>query len=127
MTAGPKKRRAARAPYRSYLPNELMKASFLAGQGYSSIDIALQIGGTTGAKIAKQLHRYGISLPRRGDDEIMQIRWSRRDQAALDKLAENRSRGAPDLVVIILRILLAEPVLFNNLLDEVEMIEDARR
>ncbi|MBN9439365.1 hypothetical protein [Bosea sp. (in: a-proteobacteria)] len=128
MTTVPatRKKRTASSPSRKYLAPELMKSAFLAGQGYTAADIALQIGGTTGAKIASQLHRYGVSLPRRGDDEIMQIRWSRRDQAALDALAENRSRGAPDLVVIILRILLAEPVLFNNLLDEVEMIEDAR-
>ena len=127
MSTRPKKRRTVNTPYRAYLPPELMKAAFLAGQGYDSVDIALQIGGTTGAKIAKQLHRYGVSLPRKGDDEIMQIRWSRRDQKALDALAETRARGSADLVVIVMRILLAEPVLFANLLDEAEMIEDARR
>jgi hypothetical protein len=104
---------------------ELMRAAFLAGQGYTAADIAVQIGNTTGAKIASQLHRHGVHTCRKGDDEIMQLRWSRRDQRALDALADKRSRSAADLVVITLRILLSEPVLFANLLDEVEMIEDA--
>ena len=78
----PKKRRTLKTPNRHYLPAEIVKAAFLAGQGVPSADIALQLGGTTGAKIAKQLHRYGVALLRKGDDEVMQIRWSRRDQRA---------------------------------------------
>ncbi len=124
--ATPGKRGKARTPSRKYLAPELMKAAFLAGQGYTAGDIALQIGNTTGAKIASQLHRHGVHTLRKGDDEIMQLRWSRRDQRALDALADKRSRSAADLAVITLRILLAEPVLFANLLEEVEMIEDAR-
>lgn len=122
----PKKRRTLKTPYRHYLPAEIVKAAFLAGQGVPSADIALQLGGTTGAKIAKQLHRYGVALPRKGDDDVMQIRWSRRDQRALEAFAEKYPWGAADIIVIIMRVLLAEPVLFANLMDEVDLIEGAR-
>jgi hypothetical protein len=124
--ATPGKRGKARTPFRKYLAPELMKAAFLAGQGYTAGDIALQIGDTTGAKIASQLHRHGLHTLRKGDDEIMQIRWSRHDQMGLNAMAARRCMSAADLVVVTLRILLAEPVLFANLLDEIEMIEDAR-
>lgn len=112
--------------YRSYLNHEIVRMAFMAGQGYTPGQIAETMGNdATGGRVGAQLRKYGVSLPRRGDDDIMQIRWSLRDRKALDAIADKRSQDAPDIAVVLLRILLSEPVLLGNLLDEAEMIQGA--
>lgn len=110
--------------YRSYLNPELMQMAFLAGEGRTSAQIAEAMGGgLTGGKVGAQLRRYSIRSRRQGDDDLMQLRWSQRDRKALEEIASKRQYDAPDIAVIALRILIAEPILFGNLLDEVEQLE----
>lgn len=127
MTTEPKtkpRKRKSGQRYRAYLNHELMQMAFLAGEGRTPSEIAAAMGGgLTGAKVGAQLRRYAVRMPRRGDDDIMQLRWSRRDRLALEEIASKRLHDAPDIAVIALRILIAEPILFGNLLDEVEQLE----
>ncbi|MFC5509328.1 hypothetical protein ACFPN9_29365 [Bosea massiliensis] len=102
--------------------------AFKAGQGMTPGQIAEAMGGdATGGRVGAQLRKYGVHLPRRGDDDIMQLRWSRRDRLALEEIASKRQHDAPDIAVIALRILIAEPILFGNLLDEADQIDEALR
>ena len=125
----PKPRKRSKGlKYRSYLNHEIVQMAFKAGQGMTPGQIAEAMGGdATGGRVGAQLRKYGVHLPRRGDDDIMQLRWSRRDRRALESIASNRQHDAPDIAVILLRILLAEPVLMGNLLDEAEMFDEAAR
>jgi hypothetical protein len=123
----PRQRRSG-LKYRSYLNHEIVRMAFMAGQGMTPGQIAETMGGeATGGRVGAQLRKYGVHLPRKGDDDIMQLRWSQRDRRALDAIAEKRQHDAPDIAVIALRILIAEPILFGNLLDEADMIDEAAR
>ena len=103
---------------RMYHAPEQMRAAFLAGQGLSGQEIADQLGGTTGPKVRAMLRKCGVKLIRRpGAEELLTLRWSRRDRAAFEAAADARELDAADLAVELLRALLDEPVVMDNLLD----------
>lgn len=116
MTA--RKRGKAVSIRRVYHAPEQMRAAFLAGQGHSGGEIAGILGGTTGPKIRAMLRKCGIKMQRKaGAEELVTIRWSRRDHSAFVLIADRHEMDAADLAAELLRALAAEPVLLLNLLD----------
>lgn len=108
-------------PRRPFFGPEKMRAAFLAGEGHSGGEIAAVLGGTTGAKIRAMLHTAGIKMQRRaGHHEIIRLDANRKDRRALDAAAFSRDLDPADLALELLRRVLAEPVLIDNLLDHGE-------
>ncbi len=123
-----KTKRRATGPRRAYLSSEVIKMANLAGhRALDAAGIAAEIGETTPTKVRSMLHKHGVSLLRKGlDDDYFVIHWRRRDTAALTAFAHGCDLEPDALAVLTLRILLAEPVLFKNIVDEIVQFEIAR-
>lgn len=106
---------------RSYFGPEKMRAAFLAGQGRNAGEIAAELGGTTAKRVYDMLNSCGIKLARPfGRPKTVQIHCTNTDLARLEAEAAAREVDPGDLALHMLRVLLAEPVLMKNFLDEVD-------
>jgi hypothetical protein len=118
-TMAPEK--AAPRRNRSYFGPEKMRAAYMAGQGKNAGEIALELGGTTPRKIRDMLRDCGIKLVRPfGRPKAVRIHCTNTDLRRLDEEAAAREVDPGDLALHMLRVLLAEPTLLRNLLDEVD-------
>lgn len=114
--------RAAKATasrYRSYFGPEKMRAAFMAGQGKNCGEIATELGGTTPRKVRDMLRSCGIKVVRPvGRSQTVPIHCTNEDMRRLDEAAAEREVDPGDLALFMIRALLAEPTLLDNLLDE---------
>lgn len=116
--------RAAPVPARrnrKYVGAEKMRAAFLAGQGRNAGEIAAELGGTTPRKIRDMLRDAGIPMVRPfGRPKAVRIDCTNSDMRMLEDAAAEREAAPGDFALHLLRLLLGEPVLLKNLLDEVD-------
>lgn len=106
---------------RLYYGPEKMLAAFLAGQGKNAAEIADELGGTTPRKIRDMLRDAGIPMVRPfGRPKAVRINCTNRDMHRLEEEAAVREVDPGDLALHMLRVLLAEPTLMKNLLDETD-------
>ncbi len=104
---------------RSYFGPEKMRAAYRAGQGWNAGEIAMEMGGTTARKVRDMLRTCSIKLVRPfGRPKAVQIHCTNTDLRLLEDAASDREVEAGDLALHIIRVLLQEPVVMANLLDE---------
>lgn len=98
-----------------------MRAAYRAGQGWNAGQIADEVGGTTPRKVRDMLRDCGIKLARPfGRPKAVQIHCTNLDLRRLEEEAAIREVEPGDLALHMLRVLLEEPTLLKNLLDEVD-------
>ena len=108
---------------RVYASPEKMRAAYLAGQGKNATEIAALLGNTTERKVRDMLRDAGIRMERPfGRPKAVQIHCTNTDLLRLEEAAAEREAAPGDFVLHLLRLLLDEPVLLSNLLDEAEAI-----
>ncbi|MEZ2407317.1 hypothetical protein AB6806_10915 [Bosea sp. RCC_152_1] len=122
--AEPASRSSARKPARrnrTYATPEKIRAAYLAGQGKNATEIATELGNTTERKIRDMLRDAGVRMERPfGRPKAVQIHCTLTDMRRLDEAAAEREAAPGDFALHLLRLLLSEPTLLRNLLDEAE-------
>lgn len=119
-----KKKKRHSLPHRVWYGPDKMRAAYLAGQGMSSREIALAVGGTTGSRIRAMLNSHGIPLMRSaGNEDVLSVRWKRGDREALNKAASRLDREPEELAALIIRkVLASNPKLLSELVHEHDVI-----
>ena len=112
-------RKRRKYPRRHWLSEELARAVFMLGEGYTPTEAAKATGGTNGAKLAARARSLGIRFPERNLRE-RHVRGvvSSKDKAALAAMADQRGLNLDTVVGRLLSALAAEPAIAANLLDE---------
>jgi len=106
---------------RTYAAPEKMRAAFLAGEGKNATEIAALLGNTTPRRVRDMLRDLGVHMVRPfGRPKAVRIDCTNSDLRRLEEAAAEREVAPGDLVLHILRVLLEEPVLLANLLDDAE-------
>lgn len=119
-----KPRRAA--PRRVYYGPDKMRAAWLAGNGKSLSDIATMIGGTTRKRMHALLSKCGLgTLPKRPNEVAFPVIITRPEFERMTGIAIDRATEPTALAALLLRTLLSEPVVLQNLLDDAEAEEQA--
>lgn len=104
---------------RIYAGPEKIRAAFLAGQGKNAAEIADELGGATPRKIRDMLRDAGIPMVRPfGRPKAVRIDCTNSDIRLLHEAAAEREAAPGDFALHLLRVVLSEPVLLKNLLDE---------
>lgn len=106
---------------RVYFGPEKMRAAFRAGQGWNAGQIADEMGGTTPRKVRDMLRDCGIKLVRPfGRPKAVQVHCTNTDLRRLEDEAARREVDPGDLALHMLRVLLDEPNVLSNLLDDTD-------
>lgn len=104
---------------RIYAGPEKIRAAFLAGQGKNATEIAEALGGTTPRRVRDMLRDAGVEMVRPfGRPKAVRIDCTNSDIRLLQEAAAEREAAPGDFALHILRVVLSEPVLLRNLLDE---------
>lgn len=104
---------------RIYAGPEKIRAAFLAGQGKNATEIAKALGGTTPRRVRDMLRDAGVEMVRPfGRPKAVRIDCTNTDVRRLEEAAAEREAAPGDFALHLLRLLLSEPVLLKNLLDE---------
>lgn len=109
-------------PYRRWHAQDVVRASYLAGQGASSAEIARILGGTTAQRVRSMCREHGIKLQCSPTaPAIQQIVWKKADQDALNAEADALDREPGELAALILRRAL-ERKLGRDLVHEMDVV-----
>lgn len=112
---------------RTYLAPDKMRAAWLAGNGKGLTEIAALVGGTTRVRIHTMLRSYGLgTVPKTSNEVALMVVLRRRDLDTFHAVAAQRDADAAVLAARLLTILIREPVLLGNLLDDLEEDEAQR-
>ncbi|MFO1150976.1 MAG: hypothetical protein U1E62_21585 [Alsobacter sp.] len=112
---------------RTYLAPDKMRAAWLAGNGKGLTEIAALVGGTTRVRVHTMLRSYGLgTVPKISNEVAMMVILRRQDLDAFHDEAAERDADPALLAAHLLTILIREPVLLTNLLDELEEGEAQR-
>ncbi|MBS7698680.1 MULTISPECIES: hypothetical protein [unclassified Chelatococcus] len=105
-------------PRRLYYGPEKMRAAFMAGAGRSGTEIATALGGTSSHKVRAMLRKAGLAMPSTADDRPLPLVLRRRELSALETAADRRDVSPEQLATAVLRACIADPVLFDNIIDD---------
>ncbi len=106
---------------RIYAGPEKIRAAFLAGQGKNATEIAEALGGTTPRRVRDMLRDAGVEMVRPfGRPKAVRIDCTITDMRRLEEAAAEREAAPGDFALHLLRLLLSEPILLANLLDETQ-------
>ena len=105
-------------PRRAYYGPDKLRAAFLAGAGKSGAEVAEIIGGTTGPRVRAMLRRAGLTTSCAPVTRTIPIVLRNADVKALKQRADEHEAAPESLAAELVRVVVAEPTLLRNLLDE---------